>query len=124
MHTGQAPARRAAGPWTLFLLVLLGALWGLHIVFAKAIGAGDARSVLALLVLYVSVAAVGLIAVALVRSRPFRPTLARVRFFVISSALGYLGPIFFELLIAPRLDASVFALIAGATPLATVGNAA
>src|SRR5690606_4239834 len=101
----------------------LGGLWGLHIVFAKAIGAEDARSALALLVLYVSAAAAGLIAVALLRSRPFRPDLRRVRFFAISSALGYMGPIFFELLIAPRIDASVFALIAGATPLATVGLA-
>ncbi|HET7409193.1 MAG TPA: hypothetical protein VFJ13_03270, partial [Paracoccaceae bacterium] len=98
---GAPAARRASGPGTLALLVLLGGLWGLHIVFAKAIGAGDARSVLALLVLYVSAAAVGLIAVALLRSRPFRPNLRRVRFFAISSALGYLGPIFFELLIAP-----------------------
>lgn len=116
-------AHRAHGTGTLALLIVLGGLWGLHIVFAKAIGAEDARSALALLVLYVSAAAAGLLALALFRSRPFRPTQVRLRFFAISSALGYLGPIFFELLIAPKIDASIFALIAGATPIATVGIA-
>lgn len=117
------PPRRAAGTGTVVLLVLLGALWGLHIVFAKAIGAESAREALALLVVYVSAAAVGLVTVALAGGRGFRPTRAMLRYFVTSSALGYLGPIFVELLVAPRIDASLFALVAGATPLATVGIA-
>ncbi len=59
--------------------------------------------------------------IALVRGGAFRPTARILRYFAISSALGYLGPLFFELLVAPRIDAGLFALIAGSTPLATVG---
>lgn len=121
MQTGPSrPARRrpVAGPRTLGLLICLGGLWGLHIVFAKAIGVETAREALAMLVVYVSV-----VAVAAVRSGPFRPTGRTLRFFLISTALGYMGPIFCELMIAPRIDAGLFALIAGATPLATVGIA-
>lgn len=120
---GPEGRRAAPGRERLALLVLLGALWGLHIVFAKAIGAESAREVLALLVLYVSAAALGLVVLALLRSRAFRADARCVRFFAVSSALGYMGPIFFELLVAPRIDASLFALVAGATPLATVGIA-
>lgn len=115
--------RRAAGAGPALLLVLLGGLWGLHIVFAKAIGAATAREALAVLALYISTAAVGLVLVAALRSRPFRPSAPIIRFFVVSSALGYVGPIFVELLAAPRIDATVLSLIAGATPIATVGIA-
>ena len=124
---GGAPARRARrsvpGPATFALLVLLGALWGLHIVFAKAIGAEDARQALALLVAYLWATAAALVAIALARGRAFRPSAAMLRYFAASSGLAYIGPIFLELLVAPRIDASVFALLAGAVPLATVGIA-
>jgi drug/metabolite transporter (DMT)-like permease len=123
-----APCRRSAGratpgPGTLALLVLLGGLWGLHIVFAKAIGADGPRDALALLVLYVGCAGAGLVLLAVLRGGLFRPSIAILRYLAISSAFGYLGPIFVELLVAPQIDASVFALIAGAAPLATVGIA-
>lgn len=123
MRAGTAPVRRDAGPVTLMLLLLLGGLWGLHIAFAKAIGADGPRQALALLVLYVACSATGLVAMALLRGKAFCPTAPMLRYFAISSGLGYLGPIFGELLVAPRIDASVFALVAGATPLATVGIA-
>ncbi len=123
MQPGTAPVRRAAGPVTLSLLLLLGGLWGLHVGLAKAIGADGPRQALALLVLYVACSATGLVAMALLRGKAFRPTASMLRYFAISSAMGYLGPIFGELLVAPRIDASVFALVAGATPLATVGIA-
>lgn len=120
----RAPSRHAPRPLTLLLLVALGSLWGLHIVFAKAIGAEGAREAVAMLALYVWSSAIILIGVALLRGRAFRPGFPVIRYFVISSALGYLGPIFFELFVAPKIDASLFALIVGASPLATVCIAA
>ena len=123
MRAGASPDRRRADPGTILLLVLLGGLWGLHIVFAKAIGAEGPREALAVLVLYIGAASCGLLAVAAFRARACRPTRSMLRFFLLSSALGYLGPLFVELLAAPRIDAGIFGLIAGATPLATVGLA-
>ncbi|HLS19082.1 MAG TPA: DMT family transporter [Paracoccaceae bacterium] len=108
----------------LLLLIVLGTLWGLHIVFAKAIGAEGVREAVAMLALYVWSSAIVLIGVAWLRGRAFRPDLPVIRYFIISSALGYLGPIFFELFVAPNIDASLFALIVGASPLATVCIAA
>jgi drug/metabolite transporter (DMT)-like permease len=122
-EAGLASARRVPGPRTLALLVLLGGLWGLHIVFAKAIGAEGAREALALLILYISAAAFGFDLITSMRGGAFWPSRRVLRYLVVSSALGYLGPLFFELLVAPRIDASLFALIAGSTPLATVGIA-
>ena len=121
---GTAPTRRAPGPRTVALLVLLGMAWALHIVFAKAIGADGPREALALLILYIAAAALGFALIALLRGRAFWPSRGILRYLAIASALGYLGPLFFELLAAPHIDASLFALIAGSTPLATVGIAA
>ena len=120
----RAPARHAPRPILLLLLIVLGTLWGLHIVFAKAIGAEGVREAVAMLALYVWSSAIVLIGVAWLRGRAFRPDLPVIRYFIISSALGYLGPIFFELFVAPNIDASLFALIVGASPLATVCIAA
>lgn len=120
---GQPPRRAAPGAGTLALLVLLGALWGLHIVFAKAIGAEGPREALARLVAYLWATAAGLVGPALARGRAYRPSAAMLRYFAVSSGLGYMGPIFLELLVAPRIEASVFGLLAGAVPLATVGVA-
>lgn len=112
------------GGGSLLLLLLLGAGWGLHVVLTKALGAQSLAEALALFVVYVSGTATGLVAVALLRGRFYRPRAGAIRFFAISSSLGYLGPILAELVIAPRIDAGVFALIAGATPVATVAIAA
>lgn len=107
----------------LLLLSLLGLGWGLHVVLSKALGADGASEALAYLVVYMLGSATGLIAMGLVFSTPFRPTAGQGGFFLVSAFLGYLGPISAELVIAPRIDAGVFALIASLTPVFTVAVA-
>lgn len=108
----------------LLLLALLGVGWGLHVVLSKALGAQDAGEAMAYLSVYMAASALGLISMGAVFSRPFRPTLRLLVFFVFSSVLGYLGPILAELVIAPRIEAGLFALIASLTPVLTAAVAA
>lgn len=107
----------------LALLVLLGVIWGLHIAITKALGAADIVEGMGLLTIYVGATFAGLAIAMLIWSRPYRPSWSVLRFFTLSSTLGYTGPILVELVVAPRIDAGVFALIAGATPVATVAIA-
>lgn len=107
----------------LLLLALLGLGWGLHVVLSKALGAQDATEALGFLAVYMLGSATGLIVMALIFSRPFRPDWRQGGFFLVSAFLGYLGPISAELVIAPRIDAGVFALIASLTPIFTVAVA-
>lgn len=110
------------GPFVL--ICLIGSGWGLHFLFTKALGSASVKEALAFLVLYILGTASGLLALGLLGSRAYRPTWGQVRFFAISSSFGYLGPILAELIIAPNVNAGIFALIAGATPVTTVAIAA
>lgn len=111
------------GARDLVLLALLGLGWGLHVVLSKALGATTGAEALAYLTVYMAASAAALIGMALVFSTPFRPTLRQLGFFTVSSFLGYLGPITAELIVAPRIAAGAFALIAALTPLLTVAVA-
>ena len=94
-------------------LMVLGILWSLHIVFAKLINAHIFPHVLAVLLLYIAVDASILLLAFVVRTRRLpliRPVWV---FFTISALFGYVLPVQLDLLVAPQIPLSHFALIAG-----------
>jgi len=104
----------------IILLFILGIGWGMHIVLAKAIGVENFKDAVGTLMIYMAGACLGTILLALIFSKLFIPQKNQITFFLVSAILGYIGPILAEFVIAPKIDASIFTLIAALTPIPAV----
>lgn len=120
---GAASDQNVRRARSLVLLVALGTGWGLHISLSKGLGAETTAEALAYFVVYMAGAAIGLCAAVLAFSKPFRVTWPIFRFFVIASFFGYLIPLLTEMIVAPKIDAALFTLIAALSPMLTMAIA-
>lgn len=107
----------------LLRLVLLGLGWGLHLVLTRLVGAESGRAAVALLLMYLVGTSLCLCAVARAMGRPLIWRWRYLAYFIGSAALGYVGPVWIELNVAPRIDTSLFALILTLVSVFTVGIA-
>lgn len=105
--------------WPVFLIFVLGAIWGLHFSVIKV----ASESGLA----YEAIAATTTLGIAIVLfgigiARNSLPALnvRAIRFYAICAVLGYVIPFFTELYIARYLAAGVLTLVVSTTPLFTV----
>lgn len=111
-------------PLALALLALLGVSWGVHVSLSKALDAQDNKTALAYLTIYMAGTAIGLSALQAAARRPFRFRRAHLRFLVIAAFLGYFAPLLTEIIVAPKIDVSLFALVGALYPAMTLAIAA
>lgn len=106
----------------VFLVFVLGSLWGLHFSLIKICSESDLPPPLITVFTTLGVSAV-YIGVALARGR--YPTFARapLGFYVLCALLGYVLPIFVELFVARHMAAGLLTLIVSTTPIFTLGIA-
>ena len=107
---------RRLGP--LFVLFLMGAIWGLQFAVLKlAVERGRAElNVLMMALMLIAVVYVLLVAW---RGRSFRLTRSRLAFFAIIGILGYILPMGATLYAAPYVSAGVLTLLASLAPMVT-----
>ena len=102
----------------MLMLLVMGATWGLQFVMLKLAIAGG-YSEIAVLVMALFLISLGYGMELWRRKAFFTITAERVRFFVLTSSMGYLLPIGTILLVAPALPAGLIVLIASLAPLFT-----
>ncbi len=102
----------------ILMLLVMGTTWGLQFVMLKLAIAGG-YSEIAVLVMALFLISLGYGAELWRRKAFFTITAERVRFFVLTAAMGYLLPIGSTLLVAPALPAGLIVLIASLAPLFT-----
>ena len=113
-------------PWKPYLqhglLFVLGAAWGLQFVLLKiAVGAGLGE--VNILLVSMLLLAIGFLAAMAAAGTWFRPTKRHVRFFAISSLLGFVLPLGGVVLAAREISAGVIVLFESLTPVFTIALA-
>lgn len=107
----------------LALLLMLGASGGIHIAFSKLLGAETVAEALSYLSIYMAATSLTLLAAAQVRGAPgWR--FSAVPVLVITGGFAYFAPLLIEILIAPRIDAALFAMVEGLEPAMATALAA
>ncbi len=110
-------------PLSILILLVMGSLWGLQVAMLKlALEAGYLESQVILFVL--GLVSITYLVILALRRGLFRFTVGRIRFFVITSVLGYILPIAGTLYAARALSAGMLALLISLAPLFTFGAAA
>lgn len=120
--TERAAARtvRHEGHWfDIIALFVMGATWGLQPALVKAVVEGGIDEVTGLTVTLAGVAVVFILTL-VVRGKLFQVNSRYLRFFAISGALGYLGPLLVAFAVAEHISAGLLTLIGSTTPVFTV----
>ena len=103
----------------LFLLIFLGASWGLYFSLLK-VAVLSGISYVGILTLTTVGVGVGMITIALVRRRMPRFSPRHMVFYLVCALSGYLVPMVAELLVIAHMPAGVLTLIVSMAPLATL----
>lgn len=109
----------ATGPRPLFLLIFLGASWGLYFSLLK-VAVLSGISYVGILTLTTVGVGVGMITIALVRRRMPRFSPRHMVFYLVCALSGYLVPMVAELLVIAHMPAGMLTLIVSMAPLATL----
>jgi drug/metabolite transporter (DMT)-like permease len=109
----------ATGQRPLFLLIFLGASWGLYFSLLK-IAVLSGISYVGILTLTTVGVGVGMVAIALVRRRMPRFSRRHIGFYLVCALSGYLVPMIAELFVIAHIPAGVLTLIVSMAPLATL----
>jgi len=105
--------------WLLFLLFLLGSIWGLHFSIIKiAAESGLAYSGIAAITTFGVFS--GLTAIALARWKFPRWNRSTILFYFVCGILGYVAPFLIELAVARHLTAGLLTLIVATAPVWTI----
>lgn len=106
----------------VFLVFVLGSLWGLHFSLIKIASESDLPPPLITVMTTLGVSVV-YIGVAIARGRYPRFARAPLSFYALCALLGYVLPIFIELFVARYMAAGLLTLIVSTTPIFTLGIA-
>ena len=106
----------------LALLVVMGTMWGLQFAMLKLAATGG-HSELNVLMMALVLLSVAFVAIVIVRGQLFAFTPSRIRFFIITSVLGYVLPLAAAIYAAAHVSAGVLTFIASIAPVATISIA-
>lgn len=111
--------RNATAVWPLFLVFVLGSLWGLHFSLIK-ICSESGLSHFSILTATAAGVALSFGAMSLLRRQLPRISLRHCRFYFLCALLGYVGPILIELVVAKHMAAGILTLIVSTAPIFTL----
>lgn len=111
-----------APSWHNALLFVLGAAWGLQFVLLK-IAADAGLGEMNILLVSMTLLALGFLAALAVGKAWFRPTWRHIRFFTMSGLLGFVLPLGGVILAAREISAGVIVLFESLTPVFTIAIA-
>jgi drug/metabolite transporter (DMT)-like permease len=106
----------------VFLVFVLGSLWGLHFSLIKICSESDLPPPLITVLTTLGVSAV-YVGIALARGRYPQFARAPLGFYALCALLGYVLPIFVELFVARHMAAGLLTLVVSTTPIFTLGIA-
>lgn len=113
----MTPALRRLLP--VFLVFILGSLWGLHFSLIKIASESDLPPPL---ITVITTLGVSLVYIFVSIGRGRYPVIARapLSFYALCAFLGYVLPIFVELFVARHMDAGLLTLVVSTTPIFTL----
>ncbi|MEM7427397.1 MAG: DMT family transporter [Pseudomonadota bacterium] len=104
---------------SVFLLVIMGTMWGLQFAMLKRAAQGG-YSDLTILMLALVLLSIAFVAIMLGRRQMFQITWPRAKFLLIICVLGYIIPLGATLAASHHLPAGILTLLASFSPVATV----